>query len=162
VTALAGAASNGAAKSSARQRSFEREAVAALAKPQVNTLPASGKTLGGLTSQQQAIVLAIAKKDKQVTQVVTALNLTCASGLQLLVPDDWTHLKIAHNGAVSAIALIAPGNGITGGTDTFSGKLNAKKATFSGTWELKLGFSDPTTGQTDQCDSGLVTFHTVL
>ena len=162
IAAMASAASTGAAKSVTRQRSFEREAVAALAKPPVNTMPAAGRMLGGLTSQQQAVVLAIAKKDKQVKQVVTALSMTCTSGLQLLVPDNWTHLLIARNGAVHVSYVIPPSNGISGGTDTFSGKLNAKKATFSGTWELKIGFADSTTGQTDQCDSGAVTFHAVL
>jgi len=152
-----------------RQRSLARAAVAAVAKPPANPLPAAGKVLGGLTSQRQAVVLAIAKKDKQVTQVVTSLNMKCTTGDQFFVPDGWAKLPIAHNGAVKVGVTIpsdtSTGGTITGGTDTFTGKLNAKKATFSGKWELKLDFSmTDSTGATvtDQCDSGPVTFKAVL
>jgi hypothetical protein len=67
---------------------------------------------------------------------------------------------------LSVATLIGPQSGspvsVTGGTDKFTGKLNAKKATFSGKWRLTLTFSDSSTGQTDQCDSGVVTIHAVL
>ena len=166
AVAMASIVSNGSAKGVMRARSLERAALAALAKPPAPVLPASGKVLGGLTSQHQAVVLMIAKKDKQIAQTVTALQLKCTSGDQLLLPDGWVKLPLTKSGAVSVSITVPPSGttpvAITGGSDTFSGKLNGKKATFSGKWELKLNFSDSSTGQTDQCDSGVVTIHGVL
>jgi hypothetical protein len=46
---------------------------------------------------------------------------------------------------------------ITGGTDTFMGRLNRAQATFTGSWQLHLNFV-MSNGQTNQCDSGHVAF----
>ena len=165
LVAVASFASTGSAKSGSRSRSRETAVVAALAKHSARAMPASGKVLGGFTSQHMPVVLAIAKKDKRVDVVGSVFNMTCTSGDQFLAPDGWVKLPISHAGAIKAAITIqaSPGGigSVTGGTDTFSGTLNAKKATFSGTWELHVSFST-STGQDDQCDSGHVTFRAVL
>jgi hypothetical protein len=150
-----------------RQKQLEA-ATAAAAKSPPAVLPASGRTLGGFTSQHLPVVLQISTQDKRLNLAGSALNLTCTSGTQFVIPDGWVKLPISKKGIVNGSYRIpaspppAGGTiGIIGGTDTFSGKLNAKKATFSGTWELKIEYSMPN-NQTDQCDSGHVTFEAVL
>ena len=159
--------SSGSAKNVSRQKQLEAAAAAAT-KPPSAILPASGKTLAGFTSQKLPVVLQISKKDNRVDLIGAALNMTCTSGDQLVLPDGWVKLPIRKKGVVNATLQIppsAPAAGdtvtLTGGTDAFDGKLNAKKATFSGLWDLRLEFSMPN-NQTDQCDSGRVTFRAVL
>jgi hypothetical protein len=141
-------------------------ATAAVAKSTTNAMPAAGKVLGGFTSQQQAIVLFVGKKDKRLDQVGAALNMTCTSGDQFLVSDGWKPLALAKNGSVKATLVVPPPppgstDPLQGATDSFSGKLNAKRATFSGAWDLHMTFA-LSGGQTDQCDSGRVTFRASL
>lgn len=159
--------SSGSAKNVSRQRQLEAAAAAAT-KPASAALPASGKTLAGFTSQKLPVVAQISKKDKRVDVIGVVVNMTCSSGDQFMVPDEWVRLPIRKKGVVNATLHIppsAPAAGDTvalaGGTDAFAGKLNAKKATFSGVWDLHLEFSMPD-NQTDQCDSGRVTFRAVL
>jgi hypothetical protein len=160
-------AGSGSAKGVSRQRQLEA-AAARVVKPPAPVLPAAGKVLGGFTSQHLAVVLEIAKKDKRVNLAGTAFNLTCTSGDQIVIPDGFQKLPIGKNGAVS-VKFEIPASGppssttttLLGGTDTLTGKLNAKNATFSGTWELQLNFSVPNMPE-DQCDSGRVTFKAVL
>jgi hypothetical protein len=166
LVAVVSVVSSGSAKGVSRQRQLEAAAARVLKAPA--TLPASGKVLGGFNSQHLPIVLEIAKKDKRITEVGTAFNVNCSSGDQLVLPDGWVKLAIAKSGAVIATTQIPPSSPpsttqptLTGGTDTFSGKLNAKKATFSGTWDLHLTFSVPGSPD-DVCDSGNVTFKAVL
>jgi hypothetical protein len=165
LVAVASFAPTGAAKSGSRSRSRETAVAAALAKHSVRATPAAGKVLGGFTSQHVPVVLAIAKKDKRADIVGSVLNMTCTSGDQFFVPDGWVKLPISHAGAVKGAITIpaSPGGtgSVTGGTDTISGTLNAKKATFSGRWEMHVSFST-STGRDDQCDSGQVTFRAVL
>jgi hypothetical protein len=149
------------AKSVFARSSLREAAIAALAKPKETAMPAAGKVLGGFTSQSEPIVLEISKKDKRVDLAGTALDMTCTSGDQFTTADALVRLPISKQGKVHMTLVIPPSSGsptsITGGTDTFSGKLNRENATFSGVWQLHLTFS-LSGGQTDQCDSGRVTF----
>jgi len=125
----------------------------------------AGRALGGFTSQSQPVVLEISKSTKRLELAVADLQLTCSSGGQLIVRGGWLALPISASGQVHASRLIPPSGGsasaVTGGSDNFSGKLNRKKATFSGTWQMQVAFSMPS-GQTDQCQSGRVTFRARL
>jgi hypothetical protein len=165
--ATASTAPGVSAKSVSRKRQLQAVAIAALAKAPKPVMPAAGRLLGGFTSQSQPVVLAVAKKDKRLDVVATDLNMTCTSGDQLVIPDNWTKLPLTPKGTVTITAQLppsAPTAGaptLTGGTDSFSGKLNGRKATFSGTWELQLTFSMPD-GTTDQCDSGKVSVRAAL
>jgi hypothetical protein len=165
--AKSASASGASAKSGSHQRQLE--AAAAAVKPPANVLPAAGKVLGGFSSQQMPVVFQIARKDKRINLAATALNMTCRSGDQFVAPDSWVKLPLTKKGVVNELVQIppltpTPGSTVvvTGGTDRITGKLNAKQATLSGTWELQLDFSMPGTNQTDQCDSGRVTFKAVL
>jgi hypothetical protein len=160
-----------------------RAAVASAAgsKPAPIVMPAGGRTLGGLTSQGNAIVLRISKKDQRIDAVNAGLAMSCTSGDQFLMADWWARLPISKNGSVRVSVTIpasagSGGSGSTtgsgsgssgttytfaGGTDTFSGKLDPKHATFAGVWDLHLTYA-LSTGQTDRCDSGRVRFKAVL
>jgi hypothetical protein len=166
--ATASSAPGVSAKSVSHKRALEAVAIAALAKTPKPVMPAAGRLLGGFTSQSQPVVLAVAKKDKRLEIAATDLNMKCTSGDQLLLPDAWVKLALTPKGAVTMSKPVPPEAAatagdptLTGGTDSFSGKLNARKATFSGTWELQLTLSFPD-GTTDQCDSGKVSFRAAL
>jgi hypothetical protein len=127
------------------------------------TLPASGKVLGGFNSQQMPVVLEIAKKDKRIDVFGSVFNMNCTSGDQFVTPDGGAKLPISKNGNVDGVGVI-PGDApsatsitLSGGTDSITGKLNAKTGTFRGTWDLHLSFAVPN-APNDECDSGKVTF----
>ncbi len=163
------AAQPASAKILSKRQARNVEAIASSVSKPGHASLANGRTLGGFTSQGNPIVLTVAKHGKKLGAVATALDLTCASGDQLTMVAGWAGLPVGHGGAVSTSLSIPPTAGtgsatgitITGGTDTFSGKLNRKKATFTGQWELQFDFT-LASGQTDQCDSGNVGFKAVL
>lgn len=166
LVVVVGTASSGSAKSVSRQRQLE--AVAARAMKAPAKLLAAGRVLGGFTSQQLPVVMQIATKDVRATVIATALNMSCSLGDQPVVPDGWVKLPFTKAGALKASIQIPPsgptdssGVALAGGTDTISGKLNGKKATFSGTWDLHLDFTVPNSAD-DVCDSGRVGFKAIL
>jgi hypothetical protein len=131
---------------------------------QPNAGPASGRVLGGFTSQRWPIVVAISKNGGNIQMIGTGLVLTCSSGDSFPIPDRWEKLAIHTDGAVRAAVTIpaspsGSGPSITGGSDTLTGRMNRRRATFTGVWQLHLTLLLQS-GQTDQCDSGLVTFTT--
>ncbi len=123
--------------------------------------PAAEQVLGGFTSQGWPVVIVISKDGKRIGLVETGLNMSCTSGDSFPLLDGWVRLPIAANGSVRGHTTIQPASGsavsITGGSDSFTGKLNRKRDTFAGTWQLQMSLAQ-TNGQTDQCDSGLVRF----
>jgi hypothetical protein len=166
IAAAASAISHGSAEGAPVQESLAQ--AAAVSQPKTTTSPAAGRVLGGLTSQQSPVILDISKNSKRIDKAVTDLELNCTSGDQFWIPDSWSRSPLDSRGSASVHLTIPPdtsggSNGVTvtGGSDTFSGKLNRKTATFSGSWQLQLTFS-MSDGTTDQCDSGLVTFEAKL
>lgn len=124
--------------------------------------PTAGHVLGGMTRQHWPVIMTVAPTGKQFTAEI-ALDMHCTSGDTWTAPDGWFGVAIPASGSINVEQAIPsiPGSGtqdsITGGLHTLKGKLNRKRATFSGVWELKLNFAS-STGQTDSCDSGPVSF----
>jgi len=120
---------------------------------------AAGQVLGGFTSQGWPVVLELSKDGKQIALAGIGLSMNCSSGAQFSTGDGWIHAPIAAGGKVREAAQItpAPKYSLTGGSDSFTGKLNRRQVAFSGTWQLHLTYS-MSNGQTDQCDSGRVAF----
>jgi hypothetical protein len=123
---------------------------------------AAGRVLGGLTAQKLPVLVTVSSNGKHIgTQVV--FNMQCTSGDSFLTPDGWVSIPVAASGNVHATTALSPLPGsatedaITGGEDTMSGKLNRKRATFSGVWELQINYAS-SSGQADSCDSGRVSF----
>jgi hypothetical protein len=94
-----------------------------------------------------------------VTVAATGLDMTCTSGQQFPIEDAWTLLNVARNGRVHATEKIPPSSGqtisLTGGSHSLTGKLNRKRSTFRGVWQMDLTYKT-SDGQTDQCHSGRV------
>jgi hypothetical protein len=121
--------------------------------------PPAGEVLGGITSQGWPIVIEIAKNGKKFSLVRAGLDMRCTLGDSFSLEGGAENLPISSDGKVHGARQIppSPGSGasVTGGSEKFAGKLNRKRSTFSGMWQLHLTFV-MASGQTDQCDSGRV------
>jgi hypothetical protein len=143
--------------------SYVKAAAAQAGTPHPALGPAAGRVLGGLTAQGLPVVMAIAGNSKRIDGTKSVFQMHCTSGLDFMTPDSWARLPIRADGSVSITVAVPPipasgaGDAITGGSDSFVGKLDRKRATFSGVWQLHLNFAT-SNGQTDSCDSGHVTF----
>lgn len=128
----------------------------------------AGMTLGGFTSQKWPVVVDVAKDGRRITQVALGLDMNCTSGGSFGTPDRFFDLPVRSNGSVHAAALVppsppSPGSTVlvAGGSDSFTGRLDRRRATFTGTWQLHVDFQN-SDGTSDRCDSGRVSFTTRL
>jgi hypothetical protein len=133
--------------------------------PEARAAAARSVVFGGLTSQGWPVVAYIARSGKRLELAVIGLDMSCTSGSRFPLDDGVENLRIRANGTVHHFSAVPPTAGssvsITGGSDSFTGKLNRERLTFTGKWQLHLNFAT-SNGQTDQCDSGPVTFKTRL
>jgi hypothetical protein len=117
--------------------------------------------LGGFTSQGWPVVADITTDGKVLEVSATGLHMSCTSGVAFNAEDAWGPLSIGARGAIHGRISVLPQAGstvtLTGGSDTFTAKLNRARLTLAGVWHLHLNFR-AADGQTDQCDSGRVTF----
>jgi hypothetical protein len=159
VAAMAVLVSTVSARSPSGTAPVLATAARTVATAHIASAPAAGRMLGGFTSQSWPLVLAIAKNGKRIVVAVTGLVITCASGDTYPLEDGWAQLPISASGHVHATRAIAPMAGssvsLTGGFDSFAGRLNRARSTFSGVWQLHLSLKQ-SGGQSDQCDSGRV------
>jgi hypothetical protein len=153
------------ARGSSDQASLEARTAAAGASAQAVSVPAVGQILGGFTSQGWPVVIKLSKNHKRIADVRIGLRFNCTSGIRFAGEDGRQDLPISASGRVRSAEMIPPSPGssasLTGGMTSFSGKLDRKHSTFSGVWQLRLTFS-MSNGQTDQCDTGRVTFAAAL
>jgi hypothetical protein len=121
--------------------------------------PPAGEVLGGLTSQGWPVVLEVSGNGKHFSLIRTGLAMRCTSGDSFALLAGGPNLPIGSDGRTRDTAQIPPSPGspisLIGGTETFGGRLNRKRSTFAGTWQLHLTFL-LANGQMDQCDSGRV------
>lgn len=136
--------------------------------PKQTAQTAAGMTLGGFTSQRWPVVVDVAKDGRRITQVALGLDMNCTSGGSFGTPDRFFDLPVWSNGSVHAAMLLpplpaSPGStvSITGGSDSVTGRLDRRQATFIGTWQLHVDFQN-SDGTSDHCDSGRVSFKTRL
>jgi hypothetical protein len=153
------------ARSPADHASVLARAATAGASPRAIALPVPGDVLGGFTSQGWPVVLEISGNGKRVAVVATGLFMSCTSGVGFPVEDAWPLLPISAKGKVHAAITIPSFAGssvsITGGSRSFAGRFNRARSIFWGQWRLHLNYKF-SNGQTDQCDSGRVTFTATL
>jgi hypothetical protein len=154
-TASAAALSRRAGIGPASQGSEARTAAA---------VPAKAKTmmLGGLSSKGWPVVMELSQNLKRIRLAAIGLDMTCTSGSTFSLSAWFTDLAVGPNGKVHVLAAILPqaGSGgvtLTGGNETFSGRLNRTQLTFAGTWRMQLNYTLPN-NQSDHCDSGPVAF----
>ncbi len=139
--------------------------IAALALPGVavaSDAPATPSiVLAGFTSQQYPTFFKIAAAGRSVTLGAVALEMTCTSGAQFVLPDGFGPVRISPSGAFHADVSIPPTAGSSGvtysGMDSVTARLGRRHTHVSGTWELKVNYSY-TNGMSDRCDSGPVRF----
>ena len=165
LVAMAAAGSTASARSLSDPRSLQATFATAEASTDAAAVPTAGQVLGGFTSQGWPVVVAFAKQRKKIGLIATGLDMSCTSGEALPLEDGWERLPISASGQVHAAATIPPLRGatssLTGGSHSLSGRFNRQRSVFSGVWRLHLTFKTAT-GQTDQCDSGRVTFTALL
>ena len=133
---------------------------AAVARPTAG--PAAGHVLGGVTSQGWPVVITLSSNGMWFARELLGLEMSCTSGNSFGAPAGGGRVAIGPNGSVNAAGTIpgspasaGSGVGLTGGSESFTGRLNRKRGTFSGTWHMHLSFAMQG-GQTDECDSGQV------
>jgi hypothetical protein len=165
VVAVVGSVAMAAPAVSARGVSDRLAPHATVAEVGASAHSAAGKSaakiLGGFTSQGWPVVVELSSDGKTIARVGVGLAMRCTSGILFAEGDGWVHLPISTTGMVHAAAALSPLTGssgsLTGGSDLFTGRLNHQRSAFTGAWQLRLMFKD-TTGHTDRCDSGRVSF----
>jgi hypothetical protein len=127
--------------------------------------PSAGRVLGGLTAQHDPVVIAVSSNGKRIVEADVALDMRCTSGDEFTAEDVWFGVSIETTGSVRTAGSMPPYTDSTGTlteTHTLTGKLDRKRATFSGVWDVHLTYVPANNGQTDQCDSGGVAFRVRL
>jgi hypothetical protein len=117
--------------------------------------------LGGFTSQGWPIVAEVSTNQKVLAITATGVHMQCTSGAAFNTEVAWGRLPIGVRGRIHKKVLVFPRTGssvtLTGGTDSFTAKLNRARLTLTGAWHLHLKFRTAD-GHADECDSGRVTF----
>jgi hypothetical protein len=120
-----------------------------------------GTVLAGFTSQQYPAFFKLAPGGRKVSVAGIALGMTCTSGDQFVLQDQFAGLRVNANGKLHGSYTQAPTAAQSGATvsvtDSLSARLNPRGTQLSGVWELsaQYAFSD---GTTDDCSSGPVRF----
>jgi hypothetical protein len=121
---------------------------------------AAGVVYGGVTPDGFGLMVEVNKSRRKVVRMVTGLQMACTSGSTVIVPDNWTDLRVSKRGKFSASfgpAVERNADGTTTDVEgTVSGKFNSSRTSVSGTWALKLTHRDAAGTALDTCDSGIV------
>lgn len=121
---------------------------------------ASDMVFAGFTSQHLPAFFKVSSDGRVLLAGGIALELSCASGGNLVVPDAFAHIPIAANGRLhtSYTSPTTISNGVTSsGTAALKARLGPTHSELVGTWRLQLQFG-PAGGQRTHCDSGPVRF----
>ena len=117
--------------------------------------------LAGLSSQGYPSFFEISGNGRTLKLGAIAMNMTCSSGDQFVVPDRDVRIPITHGRqaprGLRAGADPVLGRRVRGGTDTLNASSIPQHTKLTGTWRLEQTYISPS-GQTDQCDSGPVQF----
>ena len=136
-------------------------AAPATAAPAAAAGPVVPTTLAGFTSQHMPSFFKLSKNATRLLLGSIALNVTCQSGDQFAIEDDFSNLTIKPDGTLSGKWAAAPtklSDGYTaGGTGKMDARLSHNHRKLTGVWRVQQTFISPS-GQTDQCDSGPVRF----
>jgi hypothetical protein len=135
--------------------SLQRQAVA-----KINGAP----ILGGFTSQGGPVVLEISKDAKRLQSAETALIMRCTSGSRFVYAEAAFRLAIKANGRVHISATTSTNDAsgdVIKTSHSFSATINRRRWTASGVWRVHLDVT-LSSGNTDSCDSGSVSFQARL
>ena len=116
------------------------------------------------TSQNFPAWFRISADGRKLTVAEIAVSMTCTSGAQFVVADDFAHVAISKNGTLHGTYSQPPTAGSSGETypwaDSITARLNHRHTRLSGVWRLSINASY-TNGMSDQCTSGPVRFTAV-
>jgi hypothetical protein len=147
----------------------ERDAITtAIARMHVNAPLASiasaaprGGLFAGFSSQRWPSFFRVAPNNRTLAVAAIGLGMTCTSGNEFGMEDDWERVPVNGKGRFRVGVTIPPtteANGaVYGATDSVSGTVDLKHGKVSGVWQFHVTYT-PAGGQTDQCDSGPVAF----
>jgi hypothetical protein len=124
--------------------------------------PSGSQTvLAGLSSQGYPSFFEISSNARTLRLGAIALDIKCTSGTEFVLEDQDVRIPITRSGKLRADFAQAPtpvsGGSTVGGVDSLNATLNRQDTKLTGTWRLQQTIISAS-GQTDQCDSGLVQF----
>jgi hypothetical protein len=126
-----------------------------------DSAPPSPIVLAGFTSQQYPDFFKVAGDGRTLTIAGIALNMTCTSGAQFVLEDEFARVPISPSGRLHGSYAQAPTSGSDGvtvsATDALSAHLNRRHTQLSGVWQLSAHYAF-TDGTSDDCSSGPVRF----
>jgi hypothetical protein len=127
----------------------------------IDAPPPSAIVLAGFTSQQFPVFFKVGGDGRTLTLAGIALNMTCTSGAQFVLQDDFARVPIGPSGRLHGRYAQAPTSGSDGATvsatDALSAHLNRRHTQLSGVWQLSAHYAF-TDGTSDDCSSGPVRF----
>ncbi len=128
---------------------------------EVGDVSGPGTVLAGFTSQQYPAFFRISANGRVLLAGGIAIDSTCTSGLNIVVPDLFLHVPINADGRLHRSVITPPTAGPNGttdaGTDTLTARLGPAHSELTGTWRLRVQVTGPG-GESIQCDSGPVHF----
>lgn len=121
---------------------------------------ATGNTYGGVTPQDEPIVVVLTANRRKIVRALTVLDMTCTSGDTGLITDGYRQLLVSKKGRFGYSFGPTTERNDDGTTSDFqgriSGKLNPSKTKITGTWSYTITEHDATGAVTDTCTSGSV------
>ena len=121
-----------------------------------------GIVLAGFTSQNLPSFFKVARNGRTLTVGAIALDMTCTSGAQPVLPDSLGRVPIKPSGKLHDTVVVPPtavSNGETvSATDSLTAHLNQAHTQLAGIWRLRVTYS-LSNGMSDKCDSGPVRFN---
>lgn len=121
----------------------------------------AGSVFGGFTSQRLPSFFQLSKNEKMLVVGSVALRMSCTSGSGYMTEDDYSREPIAASGNVHDGWALPPtklsDGTLYGGSSSFTGHLDRRRQKLTGTWHMHETYVTAT-GQTIECDSGVVRF----
>ena len=128
--------------------------------PLATSAAAAGTVFGGSTAQDLPVVIETSRNGRRVTSAITAIRLTCTSGVIATLGDGYQKLPVSKKrkfGLTFGPAIQRNDDGTTSDVEgAISGAFNKARTSVSGTWSFKVTLHDAAGAVTDTCDSGSV------
>ena len=123
---------------------------------------AIGNTYGGLSAQQQPLIVDMTSTRRKVVRTVMNLEMTCTSGASFWFTDSYNDLPVSRRGTFRTSFGPVTERNDDGTTSDFQGRiagsLNDTRTRLNGVWRIVITDHDATGALTDTCDSGLVSW----
>ena len=138
--------------------------LAMLAVPLVTLFPGTadaatdrGRVFGGATAQGQPVVIELSRSRLAVKRTLTVINVRCTSGAQETWTDVYTGLKLRRGRFADSFRSSFYDEGVE---YQLSGSIRGRitRSDVRGTWTFSVSKRTVSTGETDSCQSGRVSY----